>query len=298
MSRLRFFFSEAWEIASRDRAGALASLTALVAVLFLLAVVLLAGHNIRTLAHALEARKGIEVFLSDRIGPERIEELGQTFRGFGEVSEVTFVSRDVALAEVEKDLGGVDVIGALGENPLSHAFRIRLTPQAARRPGVLEELAGEIGSYEGVDEVVYGAGFVQSLERGLRNVYFATAGAALLAGLAVLIVLWNTIKLAFLGRHETIRILKIVGATSAFIRFPYVLLGSLHAAFASAAALGLAALLRFAISQTMPGMLFFPPLWILLFLGGSILLGMGSSIASVGPALRHLERRSEALTSS
>ena len=45
MSRFRFFLSEAWEIQSRDRANGLASLTALTAVLFLLAIVLMAGHE-------------------------------------------------------------------------------------------------------------------------------------------------------------------------------------------------------------------------------------------------------------
>lgn len=297
MSRFRFFLAEAFEMLGRDRAGALASLTALTAVLFLLAIVLVAGMNVRGLARNLEARKGIEVFLSDGVDSLRVRELEGIFRSFGEVQDVRFVSRDEALIEIEQDLGGIDVVGALGENPLSPAFQITLTPAAAGRPGVLQELSREIGEYDGVDEVVFGGSWISALERGIRNVYLTTAGAGLLAAIAVVLVLWNTVKLAFLGRLPTIRILKIVGATSGFIRSPYLLLGSLQTAFASVLALGLAAFVRFAIGQMMPGLRFLPPMTIAAFIAGSVLLGTISSFAAVEPALRNLERRSESITS-
>lgn len=297
MSRLRFFLSEAFEIMWRDRAGMMASLTALTAVLFLLAVVLLAGHNIRGQAHRLEERKGIEVFLSDNVQGDRIADLEGNFRSFGEVADVVYHSPEEALSQIEEDLGGVDVVGAMGENPLSPSFEITLTPQAAARTGVVQRLAKEIGSYDGVDQVVYGSSWLDTLERGLKNLYFATAGAGILAAVSVILVLWNTVKLAFLRRRETVRILRIVGATSSFIRTPYLLLGAIETSFASILALGLAAFLRFALVQMMPGVLFLPILWGVLFLAGAVLLGILSSFASIEPALRNLERRDEAVTS-
>lgn len=297
MIRFRFFLSEAWEIQSRDRANGLASLTALTAVLFLLAIVLMAGHNIRGVARGLEARKGLEVFLAADLPPEKITELEETFRRFGEIADVAFVSAGQSLEEVESDLGGVDVVGALGENPLSPSFEIKLTPEAASRSGVVQQLAREIGEYDGVEDVVYGGTWIGALERGLRNVYWATAGAGILAATAVLLVLWNTLKLAFVSRRETIRILKVVGASAAFIRTPYILLGALHAAISSLLALLLAALVRVALGQMMPGVRFLPPVWAATFLAGAVVLGIVSSVASVEPALRHLERRHEPVTS-
>jgi len=292
----RFFLSEAWEMQARDRAGGLASLTALTAVLFLLAVVLLAGFNVRGAARTLEARKGLVVFLEDGMDPGRIEELAAAFESFGEVEEVRFVSQEEALREVEEDLDGADIVGAMGENPLSPFFRIELTPQAASRTGVVRELESEIGVYKGVEDVLSGGSWIESLEQGLTRAYWVTGGAGLLAGVAVLLVLWNTIKLAFLARRDTIRILKIVGATSNFIRSPFLLLGALHAGTASMLALLLAAVVRFATTVMMPGFRFFPPIWVALFLGGAILVGLLSSYASVEPALRGLERRHEPVT--
>jgi cell division transport system permease protein len=296
VSKLRFFFSEAWEMHARDRAAGIASLTALTAVLFLLAVVLLAGHNVRGAARSLEARKGLEVFLVDDLPAERVEQLALAFESFGEVGEIVFVSQDEALRDVEAHLGEIDIVGALGDNPLSPSFRVELTPQAAARSGIVQDLAEEISAYDGVDEVLYGGSWIESLERGLRNIYWTTAGAGVLAGIAVLLVVWNTIKLAFSGRRETIRILKIVGATSGFIRSPYLLLGSLHAAFASMLALVLSALVRLALVAMMPGLRFIPVSWIVLFLAGAVFLGLASSFASVEPPLRNLERRHEAIT--
>src|SRR5262245_22248986 len=115
----------------RDRAGVMASTTSLTAVLFLLAVVLLAGHNIRGQARSLEGRKGLDVFLADDVTPERVRELEASLKAFGEIAQVEYRSRESALEEVQRDLGGVDVIGALGENPLSPSFLVHLTAQAA-----------------------------------------------------------------------------------------------------------------------------------------------------------------------
>ncbi len=297
MIRFRFFLSEAWEIQSRDRANGLASLTALTAVLFLLAIVLMAGHNVRGVAHGLESRKGLQVFLAEDLSEDRIAELDETFRRFGEVSEVRFISAQESLAEVESDLGGLDVVGALGENPLSPSFEIHLKADAASRSGVVQQLARVIEGYDGVGEVLYGGAWIEALERGLRNVYWATIGAGLLAAAAVLLVLWNTLKLAFISRRETIRILKVVGATPGFIRSPYILLGALQATAASILALLLAALVRLALAQMMPGVQFLPPIWAATFLAGAIFLGIVSSVASVEPALRHLERRHASITS-
>jgi cell division transport system permease protein len=296
MSRLQFFLTEAWEMQRRDRAAGVASLTALTAVLFLLAVVLVAGYNIRNAARALQARKGIEVFLSVDCTPERIEELAGVFTGFGEVASLRFVSEEEALEEVEADLGGVDVVDALGANPLAPSFQVEVTPHAAARVGLVQDLANEIAGYDGVDEVLYGGSWLDALERGLRNVYWTTAGAGMLAALAVLLVLWNTIKLAFMGRLEAVRILKIVGATPGFIRSPYLFLGCLHAATASVLSLIFAAVVRLALTVMMPGLRFLPFSWVILFVAVAVFLGLLSSFASVEPALRTLERRHETVT--
>lgn len=296
MSRLGFFVSEAWEIQSRDRAHGMASLTSLTAVLFLLAVVLLAGINIRGLAHTLEGKKGLTVFLADDIGSNRLAELEGIFRGFDEVADVRFVSQQEALRAMEAELGGVDIEEALPSNPLSPCFEISLKPAAAGRTGAVQQLALEIGEYDGVDEVVYGGDWIQSLERGLRTIYLATAGAGILAALAVLLVLWNTLKLAFLARRETVRILKVMGATTAFIRTPYLVLGALHAGTSSLLALALAFALHRAIAEMLPGVRFFSLSAIATFFFGALLLGILSSLASVEPALRDVERRTEAVT--
>jgi cell division transport system permease protein len=296
MSRFAFFLSEAWELQRRNRAGAFASMTALTAVLFLLAVVLMAGHNVGGAARQLESRKGLEVFLMPDTSTERVQEIAAAFRSFGEVADVVFISQDAALREIEGDLGGADIVGAMGENPLLPSLRVSLTPQAVSRTGVLQDLAREMETYQGVEEVVYGSSWIEGLESGLANVRIATTASGALASAAVLLVLWNTVKLAFLGRRDAIRILKIVGATSGFIRAPYLLLGTMHAVSAACLALALSAALRLSVSPMMPGISFLPPLWIAFFLGGAIVLGLASSFASVEPALRNVERSREAVT--
>jgi cell division transport system permease protein len=291
MSQLRFFIAEAWEYMIRGRGTTLASVIALTAVLFLLALVLLATHNVEILAGRLQARKGLTVFLSDGVGPERAHELETLFASFGEVSAVRLVDREEALAEVERDLGGFPVAATLGGNPLPYSLVLSLTPQAAARPGELQKLAGEIRGYEDVDDVVFGGQWVESLDRSLRTLYSANLALGLLAAGAVFVVLLTTLRLCFLGRRETIRILKVVGATDRFVRSPFLILGAMQCALAAAISLLILGTVRAFLDSFLPGIAFLPVGWQALFVAGASLLGMLASFASIEPALRGLETR-------
>jgi cell division transport system permease protein len=293
MIQLRFFIGEAWEYLIRGRGTTLASVIALSAVLFLLALVLLVTHNVEVLASRLQARKGMTVFLGDGVSAERGRELQRLFSNFGEVKEVRFVDREEALTQVEQDLGGFPLASTLGENPLPHTLIVALTPQAAAQSGVVQRLAGEFRKYEDVDDVIFGDEWVATLDRNLRTLYQVNLAVSILAAVAVFVVLLTTLKLVFLGRRETIRILKVVGATNRFIRSPFLILGGMQCLLAGVVALVFLVAARMLVETLIPGIAFVPPSWIALFLLGAFLLGTVASLVSIEPALRGLERRRE-----
>jgi cell division transport system permease protein len=293
MSQLRFFIAEAWEYMVRGRGTTLASVVALTAVLFLLALVLLATHNVQLLAGHLQSRKGLTVFLADGVGEERAHELATIFSGFGEVSDVRFVDREQALEEIEQDLGGLPVASTLGGNPLPYSLVVSLTPQAAARPGALQSLAREIRGYEDVDDVIFGGEWVEMLDRNLRTLYSANLALGLLAAAAVFVVLLTTLRLCFMSRRETVRILKVVGATDRFIRSPFLILGGMQCALAAVLSLAILGAVRAFLESFVPGVAFLPAGWQALFVIGSSLLGVLASLVSIEPALRGLETRRE-----
>jgi cell division transport system permease protein len=291
MAQLRFFIAEAWEYMVRGRGTTLASVVALTAVLFLLALVLLVTHNVQLLADRLQSRKGLTVFLADGVGEARARELQQLFSNFGEVSEVRFVDREQELAEIEKDLGGFPVASTLGGNPLPHSLVLSLTPQAAGRPGALQKLAGEIRGVEDVDDVIFGDQWVETLDRNLRTLYSANLAVGLLAAAAVFVVLLTTLRLCFLSRRETVRILKVVGATDRFIRSPFLILGAMQCALAAVLSLLILGATRAFTEAFLPGVAFVPGTWQALFIACACVLGMLASLVSIEPALRSLETR-------
>lgn len=291
MRELQFFLSEALEYFFRGRGTTLASVVALTAVLFLLALLLLATHNVAVLAERVQERKGMTVFLDEGSTEVRARELQNLFASFGEVQEVRFVHREQALQDLEMDLGGFPVASTLGENPLPHTLVIALTPAAAGRPGEVQRMAAEIRAYEDVDDVVYGDEWVESLDRNLRTLFTANLTVGILGSMAVFLVLVTTLRLVFLSRRETVRILKVVGATDRFIRTPFLLLGGLQCALSSVIALTFLAVVRAVAVTFIPGVRFLPGGWQFLFLVGAFVLGVVASFVSIEPALRGLESR-------
>ena len=293
MSRFRFFFVEAWDYLLRGRGASLSSVLALTAVLFLLALVLLVTHNVRELAGRLEARKGLTVFLAEGIDHAEAMGVQETISGYGEIESVRIVDRDVALAEIEEDLGGMAVTPILGENPLPYTLVVSLTPAAAARAGVLQRIAADLRGLEPVEDVIYGDEFVDSLDRNLRTLYSANLAVGVLAAISVFVVLLTTLRLVFLGRRETIRILKMVGATDAFIRTPFLILGALQSCLAATLALLILAATRAVLESFLPGIRYLPAGWQFLFLLGAFVFGALASLVSIEPALRRLESQRE-----
>jgi cell division transport system permease protein len=293
MAQLRFFLAEAWEYFHRGRGATFSAVLALTAVLFLLALVLLAMHNVQSLAGRLQSRKALWVFLVEGGTEERARGLQEAIGRFGEVSEVKLVDREEELAEIERDLGGFPVVSALGENPLPQSLVVTLTPAAAARRGALQSLASEIRGYADVEDVIYGEEWVEIMDKNIRTLSRATLAVGGLAAVSVFVVLLTTLRLVFLGRRETVRILKMVGATDRFIRMPFLILGGLQSIFSAGLALVVLAVARAVFDAFLPGARFLPVSWQALFLTGSFVFGVLASMVSVEPALRSLETQRE-----
>jgi cell division transport system permease protein len=284
-----FFADEGWSFLRRNPAASVAAVTAVGAVLFVLLLFMLLSHNVLILADRLSERKGLSVFLEADIGAERIGELRHRFESFGEVAEVLLVSRDEALREIEADLGTQDLAEVLEGNPLPDVFLV--TPvSAASDASSLAQLAREMEAYEGVDDVLFGERWVAALDQGLqmlRRVNLLTGG---LATLAIILVLGNTLRLLVLMREDHLAIMKVIGATDAFVRTPFVVAGVMLCIIGGGMSL---ALLRLGFAVTkglMPGLRFLPLGFVLLFVLGVAVVGLLGSLLTVEASIRQMER--------
>ena len=184
-------------------------------------------------------------YLDPAVSEEQARSLAERLRSQERV-EVVLVTKAAAIDRLRVQLGSLG--GALDDlpgNPLPPSLEATLPRGVDPRA-----LAWRISQLPGVREVDYGREWVDRIEalgRALRQ--FGTA-ALLLVSFAALLVVANTIRLAVYARREEIDIMKLVGATDAYVRLPFVIEGALQGLCGAIVAIaGLAAVQRFVLPR-------------------------------------------------
>jgi cell division transport system permease protein len=210
-------------VASMTRGGlmSLVSMATVALSLLVLAVVLILALNLQHAAGSLEKEVEIKLFLQDTITPEAGQALLTQVRAMSGVEQATYRTKDQALEEMRAEFAEqAAVLDALAKNPLQDEIDVKAT-RAELVPGLAKELA----KLPGVDQVNYGQGVVENLLAVTQAIRLGGLGMVGLLLVATVFTISNTIRLAVYARRREIGIMKLVGATDAFIRRPFVLEG-------------------------------------------------------------------------
>ncbi len=207
-----------------------ASMSAIAISMFILGFFLLLIMNLDHLAKQIEQKVEIRVFLDLSISSYEIVDLQASIEKIAGVKQVTFVSKHDGLKQLRERLGadGQQLFeGFEGENnPLNDAFTVE-----ARDPRTVAEIAGQIEKLnEGravppIFKISYGKGMVENLFKVTNILRTVGLGIVLLLLLSGLFLISNTIKITILARRKEIEIMKLVGATNGFIRWPFFIEG-------------------------------------------------------------------------
>jgi cell division transport system permease protein len=193
---------------------------ALPAGLFLLQV------NLSAMTGAWEGRPGLSVYFELEAGPEAPGALAATLEGHPEVAAVTVTTPQQALAEFERYAGLADALGHLDRNPLPASLRATLAPGAgAAELSTVAELA-RAGA--GVAEVVEEKTWLERVTDITTVITRLGVMLAVLFGLGALLITAASVRLAIEARLEEMRVLKLVGATDAQIRRPFLYFGLVY----------------------------------------------------------------------
>ena len=164
----------------------------------------------------------INVYLDDKLKGSEIDDLEDDLKKMQGIESVQYVSREDAIVRLRERLGDQKyLLDALGDkNPLPNAFEVTV-----KQPTMVEPAAKAIEKLGGVESVKYGQDVVEHLFDMTRLVrIFGFTLMLLLAG-ATLFIISNTIRLTVFARRKEIAIMKYVGATDWFIRWPFLLEG-------------------------------------------------------------------------
>jgi len=232
---VRYFFKEAFANLFRNGWMSLASIGAVASALIIFGSFLMISINFDYIAKTVESQVEITAYVKDSVDQLKMNQIELSIKGLDEVKEVVFVSKEQALEEFKKQVGEELLEGI--ENPLPNSFRIKVqTPQEVA--GVAEK----IQKIDGIEEVKYGKGVVEKLFK--ITYWMRMLGLGVMAIFAVIsvFIISNTIRITVFSRRREISIMKYIGATDWFVRWPFLLEGMMLGFSGSLIAIALLAL--------------------------------------------------------
>ena len=182
----------------------------------------LVALNIRRALERVEERVEIRAFLADGTRIEDIVSAAQEISRYREVQSAKVISQEQALARARRELGEFADVFEAGVLPASIDIRLR---SGSRDPRTVAAVSNRVRSIAFVDDVRYGEEWITQLHR-LRNIAGIT-GIALGVAFAIvaILIIGATIRMTVLARAKEISIMRLVGATDAFIRRPFLIEG-------------------------------------------------------------------------
>jgi len=224
ISFLFFSIRRAWQGFWRNALMSLAATATMVLMLLLLAGFFIIQKGLLAGLEFTEQKVEVVADIYDNAQPSQVEEVRQRVLSLPEVADVTFVSREEALAKFRerlKEQGEEDLTKALDSNPLHASLEVKL---------VSPEVFGAVVAMLREEPIVEKVKEQQKLVNELLTVteILRTVGTVLLlvVGVIALFIIVNTIRLAVFARADEIEIMRLVGASDAFIRWPFVFEGA------------------------------------------------------------------------
>lgn len=193
--------------------------------------------NARTVSGGWDNALDFAVFLKQEVTVDEARTLGGLIEQRADVDNVQFISADEALAEFKQQSGFAEALDQLPRNPLPHTLVVRPGPGNTSASLVL--LQEEIGNLPETDYVQVDTEWVQRFHAILDIVRQAIAIGAVLLGIAIVVIIGNTIRLDIENRRDEIEVTKLIGATNAFVRRPFLWTGFWYGLFGGLMALAL-----------------------------------------------------------
>jgi cell division transport system permease protein len=211
----------------RNGLMSIAATATMVLMLVLLSGLVLLLNGLDATLNYVQQEVQVVAYLKDPTSQTDIDRLEASLQAMAEVQEVHFVSKEQAYADfLARHPEDADVINTLSYNPLPASLQINL-----RDPSDYVAVAAFLRADNSVDRVL---NIQQTVDQMVSVIGVLRTGGVIVlvvVGLIVLFIIMNTIRLAVVSRADEIEIMRLVGASDAFIRWPFVLEGALVGLF-------------------------------------------------------------------
>lgn len=222
LSTSEYFIKEVYTSFKRNIWMTLASIFTVVLSLFILGFFSIVILNLNKMADTLESQVQISVYLKDDLSQEEIDETKKTLSKIEGLQDIKFTTREEAMENFKERLGDQQfLLDALDDtNPLPDSFSLTVTS-----PQQVKTIADTAAALDSVESASYSQDIINHLFNLTHLIRLIGVALIILLTGAAIFIISNTIRLTVFARRKEIAIMKYVGATDWFIRWPFLLEG-------------------------------------------------------------------------
>lgn len=222
LSTSEYFIKEVYTSFKRNIWMTLASIFTVVLSLFILGFFSIVILNLNKMADTLESQVQISVYLKDDLSQEEIDETKETLSKIEGLEDIKFTTREEAMKNFKERLGDQQfLLDALDDtNPLPDSFSLTVTS-----PQQVKTIADTAATLDSVESASYSQDIINHLFNLTHLIRLIGVALIILLTGAAIFIISNTIRLTVFARRKEIAIMKYVGATDWFIRWPFLLEG-------------------------------------------------------------------------
>ncbi len=250
-------------------------------VLFLLGTIGVIAFQASRILRDLKENVNIIVELKNDVSQQEIKKLeGQIkTKKYLKPESLTFIDKEAGAAFLKEDFGEDIILFGL-ENPLHHIFTMNLRANYMQSDS-LEWVRNDLKNEVPVLDVYYQENVISAISRNVNRIFYFILGLTLILSIVVFVIINHTVKLSLYANRLLIKKMQLVGASSRFIRRPYLLKSWLHGMISAVLATVLIILLATWVNQQLPELNLLNNLldFTVLFIG-ILILGIGVNVIS------------------
>ena len=231
-----YLIGEGFRNVFKNKKSTVASLMIMCATMIIFGIFFIIGENINYFIAEIESAQGIQVYINNDATEDEIKEIGEKIRALNGINTAEYVSKEDALNQMKEKFKEKEYLldGYEQNNIFPASYVVTLTDL-----NLSKQVQDEISKIEHIKKITSRDETVATLINLANGVRIVTGAILVLLVVISIFIISNTIKLTVHARRKEISIMKYVGATNGFIRWPFMVEGILIGIIAGAISLGL-----------------------------------------------------------
>ena len=231
---LKYLTHEGFRNVWVNRLMSLASVTVLMACLIIMGAGIMIYFNINNVVDKVQSQNVVMVYVADDASEDETTQIGTSLKGISNVESCEFVPKEVAFQEQIQSMGGdAALFEGFDEIPLPDAYKVTVKDLSQ-----FENTVSQIKQINKVDSVRENSDLASKLLSLRHAVSIVSVGLVIMLFLVALFIISNTIRITMFSRKLEISIMKAVGATNWFIRWPFMIEGMMLGTISGIVSLG------------------------------------------------------------